>query len=85
MYVPTDVPDRCPACDCPYESVSRHTGGFSVNLLDNERYQRVCFYPTSDEEESPALDCYHHTHAEAGVNGSAGRGVDGGDTPSAER
>jgi hypothetical protein len=62
MHVPTDQPDECPACGDEYESVSRHADGFVVNLLDNERYQRVCFHPATTDGE-PALDCYHHTHA----------------------
>ncbi len=71
MHVPTDVPDRCPACDAPYESVSRHGDGFVVNLLDNERYRRVCFHPSADEHDVPVLDCYHHTHADVGKPGGA--------------
>ncbi|QKG91299.1 hypothetical protein HPS36_00020 [Halorubrum salinarum] len=68
MYVPEEPPPDCPACGDPYDSVSRHTGGFVANLLDNERYQRVCFYPATDGGE-PAFDCYHHTHAQAGTDG----------------
>ena len=69
MHVPDDPPDRCPACGAAYESVSRHADGFVVNLLDNERYRRVCFRPATDSEAGnadPALDCYHHTHRQAG-------------------
>lgn len=85
MHVPDDPPDRCPACGAAYESVSRHADGFVVNLLDNERYRRVCFRPATDgggapdadsegapdaDSEAgnadPALDCYHHTHRQAG-------------------
>lgn len=63
MHVPDDPPDSCPACGAPYESVSRHADGFVVNLLDNERYRRVCFEPVGDiAAEQPMLDCYHHTH-----------------------
>ena len=69
MHVPEDPPPTCPACGDPYESVSRHADGFVVNLLDNERYRRVCFDPAGDGGD-PALDCYHHTHAQTG--GSAG-------------
>jgi hypothetical protein len=65
MYVPEDPPPTCPACGDPYESASRHADGFVVNLLDNERYQRVCFDPASDGD-APVLDCYHHTHGQAG-------------------
>ena len=82
MHVPEDQPATCPACGDPYESVSRHADGFVVNLLDNERYQRVCFEPASGGEGpatdggDPVLDCYHHTHEQtdgsAGDDGSAG-------------
>ena len=65
MYVPDDTPEACPACGDPYGSVSRHAGGFTVNLLDNRRYRRVCFHPSRTADGNPALDCYHHTHAEA--------------------
>jgi len=65
MYVPDDSPDVCPVCGDGYESVSRHAGGFVVNLIDNERYGRVCFYPVESEAAEAALDCYHHVHAEA--------------------
>ncbi|WP_418284804.1 hypothetical protein [Halorubrum sp. DTA46] len=72
MHVPDDPPSTCPTCGDPYDSVSRHTGGFVVNLLDNERYRRVCFDPTSDGEDA-ALDCYHHTHKQTARSaGSAG-------------
>ncbi|WP_434522229.1 hypothetical protein [Halorubrum sp. AS12] len=67
MYVPDDPPATCPACGAPYDSVSRHTGGFVANLLDNERYQRVCFHPVTDEGD-PAMDCYHHTHVQVGTD-----------------
>ncbi|WP_142987323.1 hypothetical protein [Halorubrum cibi] len=66
MYVPADRPETCPACGEPYESASRHAGGFAVNLLENERYRRVCFHPATTADGEPALDCFHHTHAEVG-------------------
>ncbi|GAA0509371.1 hypothetical protein [Halorubrum aquaticum] len=69
MYVPDDRPETCPACGDPYESASRHAGGFAVNLRDNERYRRVCFHPTTTAEGEPALDCFHHTHAQATGDG----------------
>jgi len=67
MFVPDDSPETCPACGDPYESVSRHADGFVTNLLENARYQRVCFHPAADGGD-PALDCYHHTHAQAGTD-----------------
>ena len=65
MHIPDETPDVCPACDDAYESVSRHAEGFVVNLLDNERYRRVCFYPTETEDGDAVFDCYHHTHVQA--------------------
>lgn len=63
MHVPTDPPERCPACGESYESVSRHADGFVVTLRDNERYRRVCFSPvTTAEHGASQFDCYHHTH-----------------------
>jgi len=83
MYVPEDPPETCPACGDPYASVSRHDGGFVVNLLDNERYRRVCFYPVNadananadaDIDADAAFDCFHHTHRQTGSSaGSSGR------------
>ena len=67
MFVPDDCPETCPACGDPYESVSRHADGFVTNLIENVRYQRVCFHPAANGGE-PALDCYHHTHAQAGTD-----------------
>ncbi|WP_281193651.1 hypothetical protein [Halorubrum sp. F4] len=72
MYVPDDPPEVCPACGDRYESVSRHADGFTVNLLENERYRRVCFQPATTATGDPALDCYHHTHAETTGEGSDG-------------
>lgn len=62
MYVPNDPPDVCPACGDGYESVSRHADGFIVNLLENDRYRRVCFQPVESDAGEPMLDCYHHGH-----------------------
>lgn len=72
MHVPDDPPDRCPACGETYESVSRHETGFVVNLLENERYRRVCFFPTAGSDGTdPRLDCYHHTHDHVADDGRA--------------
>lgn len=35
-----------------------------VNLLDNERYRRVCFDPDTEDVEG-RLYFYHHTHEQA--------------------
>jgi hypothetical protein len=67
MEVPADPPANCPVCETAFDSVSVHEEGVMVNLLDNERYQRVCFAPVSDAGD-PALDCYHHTHEQAGTD-----------------
>jgi len=64
VYVPEDPPAECPVCERPYDSVSRHEGGLTVNLLDNERYRRVCFDPV-EGAGAPAVDFYHHTHEQA--------------------
>ncbi|MFB6127550.1 MAG: hypothetical protein ABEJ79_09705 [Halolamina sp.] len=61
MRVPADAPERCPVCERRYDSVSRHGDGLMVNLLDNDRYRRVCFDPATDDGD-PAVDFYHHTH-----------------------
>lgn len=61
MEVPDDPPDACPVCEQAYDSVSTHDAGIMVNLLDNERYRRVCFEPRPGER----LWFFHHTHAQA--------------------
>jgi hypothetical protein len=61
MQVPDDPPDACPVCDSAYDSVSAHDAGIMVNLLDNERYRRVCFEPRPESR----LWFFHHTHAQA--------------------
>jgi len=66
MEVPPDAPDACAVCNRPYDSLSAHDAGVMVNLLDNERYQRVCFQPKRDGR----LWFYHHTHEQA-ANGRA--------------
>ncbi len=62
--VPEDVPPRCPACGRAYESVTVHADGVMVNLLENDRYRRVCFEPTERDGEA-AMQFYHHTHRQA--------------------
>jgi len=62
MEVPEDAPDACPVCDRAYGSVSEHDAGVLVNLLDNDRYRRVCFQPRPDGR----LWFFHHTHAQVG-------------------
>ena len=77
MHVPENPPDRCPACDAPYESVSRHAEGFVVNLLDNERYRRVCFQPVSDGEDGRERgdDTDREGDGESVIDGSDDGGV----------
>ena len=62
MERPADPPGRCPVCDAAYDSVSVHEDGLMVNLLDNERYRRVCFEPVA----GPRVRFFHHTHAQTG-------------------
>jgi hypothetical protein len=72
MDVPADPPDVCPVCDRPFESVSRHAGGLMVNLLDNERYRRVCFDPVA-VDDVPHVDFYHHNHDQTDRADDSGR------------
>ena len=65
MDVPADAPDVCPVCETPFDSVSRHDAGLLVNLLDNERYRRVCFEPVSYDGIAH-VRFYHHTHEQVG-------------------
>lgn len=88
MHVPENPPDRCPACDAPYESVSRHAEGFVVNLLDNERYRRVCFRPVPDGEAGRERgdNTDRGGDRESGVDGESdfdGESVDESDADSA--
>lgn len=59
---------RCPVCDVGYESVSIHGTGLMVNLLDNERYRRVCFEPTAENGGEPRIRFYHHTHEQSALS-----------------
>ncbi|WP_439026477.1 hypothetical protein [Haloarchaeobius sp. DT45] len=63
MDVPADAPEACPVCAQAYDSVSDHGSGLMINLLDNERYQRVCVEPI----DGPRIRFYHHTHAQAEI------------------
>ncbi|MEZ3115149.1 hypothetical protein RYH80_04340 [Halobaculum sp. MBLA0147] len=58
---PDESPAVCPVCGDPYESLSDHDAGLMVNLIDNERYRRVCFRPVSDGD-TPLVRFFHHTH-----------------------
>jgi len=60
-------------CGDGYDSVSEHDAGLMVNLLDNERYRRVCFAPVAVGGD-PHVRFYHHTHERATGDG-------GGDDP----
>jgi len=61
MDVPEDAPVKCPVCETAYDSVSVHEAGVMVNLLDNDRYRRVCFEPTTHDGRA-VVRFYHHTH-----------------------
>ncbi|WP_435185200.1 hypothetical protein [Halobellus sp. EA9] len=67
MHVPDDAPDQCPVCEADYDSVSEHDRGIMVNLLDNDRYQRVCFDPVL-VDGAARVRFYHHTHEQAETN-----------------
>ncbi|MGB9957923.1 hypothetical protein ACOZ4B_16220 [Haloferax prahovense] len=58
-------PELCPVCLTPYDSVSLHDRGLLVNLLDNERYRRVCFEPV-ERDGRPHVRFFHHTHEQVG-------------------
>jgi hypothetical protein len=74
MDVPADAPDVCPVCDTPYDSVSQHDAGLMVNLIDNERYRRVCFEPVSNGGVAH-VRFYHHTHDHVGGTDESGADV----------
>jgi hypothetical protein len=63
-----DADPACPVCGAAYESVSTHDSGLLVNLLDNERYRRVCFEPFADESGEPLIRFFHHTHAQTALD-----------------
>jgi hypothetical protein len=58
-----DPPEHCPVCDTAYDSVSVHEEGLLINLLDNERYRRVCVEPLPESR----IRFFHHTHEQAGT------------------
>lgn len=60
MHRPENPPEACPVCETAYDSVSVHESGLMVNLLENERYRRVCCEPV----DGPRVRFYHHTHEE---------------------
>jgi len=64
MDVPDGSPAACPVCETDYDSVSEHAAGLMVNLLDNDRYRRVCFDPVLVDGEA-RVRFYHHTHEQA--------------------
>jgi len=76
----SDAPERCPICETPYDSVSVHEDGVAVNLIENDRYRRVCFEPI-DEEGTARLRFYHHTHEQVGTSPPGERGTPGGRVP----
>lgn len=59
---------RCPVCGRGYDSLSVHETGLMVNLLENERYRRVCFEP-AERAGVPVIRFYHHTHEQARLDG----------------
>jgi hypothetical protein len=83
MARPDDQPMLCPVCDTVYASVSVHDDGLVVNLLDNERYRRVCFDPVAGSDGEPLVRFFHHTHEQ--VDSDAESVADGSDAPAAAR
>ena len=81
MRIPDDAPATCPVCGDAYDSVSEHDAGLMVNLVDNDRYRRVCFDPVAVDGDARVW-FYHHTHGQT-AGGDAGREGDGegGDRP----
>ncbi|MFC7137444.1 hypothetical protein [Halobaculum litoreum] len=69
MDVPRDPPETCPTCGAAYDSVSVHDAGLVVNLLDNERYRRVCFEPVAGDDGAALVEFYHHTHEQVDADG----------------
>lgn len=70
-----DRPVVCPVCGADFESVSVHDEGVMVNLLDNDRFQRVCFQPVSDDE-GPRWSAFSITHTNRPEPGSPARRAD---------
>ena len=60
--------DACPVCAVAYDSLSVHDAGLMINLLDNERYRRVCFEPGTDADGTPLIRFYHHTHDQVALD-----------------
>ncbi|WP_236039227.1 DUF2225 domain-containing protein [Haloarcula salinisoli] len=66
-------PVICPVCGTDFETVSVHDEGLMVNMRDNDRYQRVCLEPVSDDGTA-LIRFFHHTHEQTGTDqpGTAG-------------
>lgn len=78
--VTEDAPERCPICETAYDSASVHEEGVAVNLIENERFRRVCFEPVGGDDGA-RLRFYHHTHEQAGTASPGERGTPGGRVP----
>lgn len=65
MHEPDDPPADCPVCDAAYDSVSVHSTGLMINLLENDRYQRVCVEPLASAQGAARIRFFHHTHEQA--------------------
>jgi len=75
-----DAPERCPICETAYDSVSVHAEGVAVNLIENERFRRVCSEPI-EGDGGAQVRFYHHTHEQAGTTPSSECGTPGGRVP----
>jgi hypothetical protein len=62
-----DSDSVCPVCGAAYDSLSVHEAGLMVNLLDNERYRRVCFDP-AERDGVPVVEFYHHSHEQVAAD-----------------
>ncbi|WP_246982602.1 hypothetical protein [Halorientalis marina] len=65
MHEPDDPPAACPVCEGAYDSVSVHSSGLMINLLENELYQRVCVEPLDAGAGEGRIRFFHHTHEQA--------------------
>lgn len=52
-------PVVCPVCGADFEAVSVHDEGVMVNLVADDRFERVCLQPLSDDG-TPLLRFFQH-------------------------
>jgi hypothetical protein len=71
MHEPDDPPADCPVCDAAYDSVSVHSSGLMINLLENDLYRRVCVEPLDAAQGPARIRFFHHTHEQADADEDA--------------